>query len=58
MCREKEEEVLRCVGVLRTNALNLFSGRGRAMYPFFSFLSHSCLNNALHLIDKDKTMRY
>ena len=52
------EDVLRCVGVVRTNALDLFCGKGRVVFPFFSFLSHSCINNAVHVIDKDKNMRY
>ena len=48
-----EEEIFRAIGILRTNALHVqddvmkkFGVGGRAVYPTFSFLSHSCISNA------------
>ena len=48
-----EDEIFRAIGILRTNCLmvqdetmKLFDVSGRAVYPTFSFLSHSCISNA------------
>lgn len=40
----------RSVGLLRINALESDGGKGRILFPTFSFLSHSCTNNARHVI--------
>ena len=53
-------EVQRCIGLLRTNCLNFDNKKGRIFYPLFSFLSHSCLNNAKHVMNPksvDKKIR-
>ena len=53
-------EVQRCIGLLRTNCLNFDNKKGRIFYPLFSFLSHSCLNNAKHVVNPksvDKKIR-
>ena len=46
-----EEDVLHAVGVLQTNTVSLAvpgvkHGLYTALYPTFSFLSHSCISNA------------
>ena len=48
-----ESEIFRAIGVLRTNAFCVETSKmkaegigARAVYPTFSFLSHSCLCNA------------
>ena len=48
-----EEEIHRAVGILRTNAFQIEhpylaaqGTSGKAVYPTFSFLSHSCISNA------------
>ncbi len=54
-----ESEVLRVIGILRTNAFFVEDtrqngkggGSGRAVYPTFSFLSHSCACNARYRQD-------
>ena len=43
-------DIDRCVGLLRTNALDGTGGKGRILLPTFSFLSHSCVNNAKHVL--------
>ena len=50
-----EMEIQRCIGVLRTNCLDYDNKKGRILYPFFSFLSHSCVNNAKHVMDPKTT---
>lgn len=45
------EDVMHAVGVLQTNTVSLAvpgvkQGLYTALYPTFSFLSHSCLSNA------------
>ena len=53
-------KVQRCIGLLRTNCLNFDNKKGRIFYPLFSFLSHSCLNNAKHVMNPksvDKKIR-
>ena len=47
------EKILRSIGLLRTNALDGAFGKGRIFLPTFSFLSHSCLNNAKHVLSAD-----
>ena len=49
----REDEILRILGIIRTNALNIqdpnmkISGvSGRIVYPTLSYLSHSCICNA------------
>ena len=48
-----EEEIHRAIGILRTNAFQIEHDymkaqgtSGKAVYPTFSFLSHSCIANA------------
>ena len=48
--REYKKDFLRCIGLLNTNAIEVHKGQGRAIFPTFSFLSHSCINNARHII--------
>ena len=52
-----EKLLMRCVGLLRTNALGLELGNGRIMFPFFSFLSHSCVHNCVHFVGKDRSIK-
>ena len=55
-----QHKVQRCIGLLRTNCLNFDNKKGRIFYPLFSFLSHSCLNNAKHVMNPksvDKKIR-
>ena len=47
-----KKDFLRCIGLLKTNALEVEMGKARALFPMFSFLSHSCLNNARHVVEK------
>eukprot|EP00092_Neocalanus_flemingeri_P000627 GFUD01000669.1.p1 GENE.GFUD01000669.1~~GFUD01000669.1.p1 ORF type:complete len:821 (+),score=251.36 GFUD01000669.1:11-2473(+) len=64
-CRMKElgyteEEVNMCVSILSTHSVK-FSPKpwteGRAMYPTFAFMSHSCDYNSRHVIQTDDTMQ-
>jgi hypothetical protein len=48
--KEAKTDLMRCIGLLKTNALEVCKGRGRAIFPLFSFLSHSCVNNAKHIL--------
>ena len=50
-----EMEIQRCIGLLRTNCLDYDNKKGRILYPVFSFLSHSCVNNAKHVMDPKTT---
>ena len=45
-----------CLGLLRINAMGVGGGRGRALFPVFSFLSHSCANNCRHVSEYDADM--
>ena len=49
--REYKKDFLRFIGLLNTNAIEVHKGQGRAIFPTFSFLSHSCINNARHIIE-------
>lgn len=51
------QEVWRCVGLLGTNAITAQNKNGRAIYPTFSFISHSCANNSRIVVDKDNSMK-
>ena len=42
-----------CLGLLCINAMGVGNGRGRALFPVFSFLSHSCANNCRHVSEYD-----
>ena len=48
------KSVARCIGLLHVNALNIDNRAGRALFPTFSFLSHSCCNNAKHVVKRVK----
>ena len=57
-----EGDVMRAVGVLQTNTVSLAvpgqrHGLYTALYPTFSFLSHSCLCNAKFSIQRDRTIQ-
>ena len=44
------DDFLRCIGLLKTNSVEVFGGQGRAIFPTFSFISHSCVNNSRHVV--------
>jgi len=46
-----QQEVLRAGGILRTNSLTVEGGK--AIYPTFSFLSHSCVANGRYVVMDD-----
>jgi len=55
-----EEEIHRAIGILRTNAFQIEhpymaaqGTSGKAVYPTFSFLSHSCIANARYSVKPD-----
>lgn len=55
-----EEEIHRVIGILRTNAFQVehpymaaVGTSGKAIYPTFSFLSHSCKANARYAVMED-----
>jgi len=55
-----EDEIHRAIGILRTNAfqiehpyLHAQGTSGKAIYPTFSFLSHSCIANARYIVELD-----
>jgi len=55
-----EEEIHRAIGILRTNAFQIEHDymkaqgtSGKAVYPTFSFLSHSCIANARYFVMPD-----
>ena len=55
-----EKEIQRCIGLLRINCLDFNSKKGRILFPLFSFISHSCVNNAKHVMypkTKEKKIR-
>ena len=57
-----EGDVMRAVGVLQTNTVSLAvpgqrHGLYTALYPTFSFLSHSCVCNAKFNILRDRTLQ-
>ena len=41
------------LGLLHVNAMGVGNGFGRALFPAFSFLSHSCANNCRHVSEFD-----
>jgi hypothetical protein len=51
-----QEDVRLCCSLLSTHSVSCGEG-GRAFYPTFSFMSHSCVYNARHVIASDYTMR-
>lgn len=50
---EQRAELWRCVRLLLVNALDCGDGRGRALFPTFAFLNHSCVTNARHVVTND-----
>ncbi|XP_059080183.1 SET domain-containing protein SmydA-8-like [Tigriopus californicus] len=55
-----EEEIFRATGIIRTNAfhvqhpyMKIHDASGGAVFPTFSFLSHSCLANARYSVSSD-----
>lgn len=58
-----EQEIHRAIGILRTNAFQVEhpylaaqGTSGKAIYPTFSFLSHSCMANARYSVDPENKM--
>lgn len=50
----KEEDLDRSVGLFWTNAFACQNGNGQAIFPTFSFISHSCLSNSNHVVFPNK----
>ena len=46
------EEISRLFGLLRVNSVDVGVGLGRALFPTFSLLSHSCVNNCKHVMSR------
>ncbi|CAB4062227.1 unnamed protein product [Lepeophtheirus salmonis] len=46
----KEEEIERASGIFWTNAFSCSNGGGQAVFPTFSFVSHSCTSNCDHTV--------
>ena len=57
------QEVNRAIGLIQTNAINMEKpGRGsviscKALYPTFSFVSHSCVSNTRIMFGEDNSIR-
>jgi len=51
-----DEDVDRAVGLLWTNSFACASGGGQAIFPTFSFASHSCQPNCAHSVFPNKTL--
>jgi len=54
------EEINMCISILSTHSVKFTpepGAEGRAMYPTFAFMSHSCDYNARHAIQTDNTMQ-
>ena len=49
-----DEEIDRAVGIFWTNAFSLCGGVGQAVFPTFSFASHSCISNSNHVVMPNK----
>jgi len=52
----KDEDINRTVGLLWTNAFACSNGGGQAIFPTFSFMSHSCVPNCTHSVFPNKTL--
>eukprot|EP00092_Neocalanus_flemingeri_P005352 GFUD01005766.1.p1 GENE.GFUD01005766.1~~GFUD01005766.1.p1 ORF type:complete len:592 (-),score=147.56 GFUD01005766.1:293-2068(-) len=52
----KDEDIDRAVGLLWTNAFACSNGGGQAIFPTFSFMSHSCAPNCAHSVFPNKTL--
>jgi len=52
----KDEDINRAVGLLWTNAFACSNGGGQAVFPTFSFMSHSCVPNCAHSVFPNKTL--
>jgi len=57
-CEEHYEnwDIDRAVGLLWTNSFACASGGGQALFPSFSFASHSCRPNCAHAVFPNKTL--
>jgi len=51
-----DEDIDRTVGLLWTNAFACANGGGQAIFPTFSFMSHSCVPNCAHSVFPNKTL--
>ena len=51
-----DEDINRAVGLLWTNAFACSNGGGQAIFPTFSFMSHSCVPNCAHSVFPNKTL--
>ena len=47
--------VERAIGVLHVNAIDNGRQTGRVLFPKFSLLSHSCVNNSRHVMVPDES---
>ena len=53
--QDNQELFSRCIGYLHVNSLSTENLLGRILFPTFSILSHSCRNNAKHVLIWTKT---
>jgi len=51
-----DEDINRAVGLFWTNAFACSNGGGQAIFPTFSFMSHSCVPNCAHSVFPNKTL--
>jgi len=51
-----DEDIDRAVGLLWVNAFACSNGGGQAIFPTFSFMSHSCAPNCAHSVFPNKTL--
>ena len=51
-----DEDIDRAVGLLWVNAFACSNGGGQAIFPTFSFMSHSCMPNCAHSVFPNKTL--
>jgi len=58
-----EDEINRAIGILRTNAFQIEhpymtaqGTSGKAIYPTFSFISHSCISNARYTVKPNERL--
>jgi len=51
-----DTDIDRAVGLLWTNAFACCRGGGQAIFPTFSFMSHSCAPNCTHSVFPNKTL--
>ena len=52
----EDEDIDRAAGLLWTNAFACANGGGQAIFPTFSFMSHSCKSNCAHSVFPNNTL--